>query len=81
MEDDDGWMDPVSIGMISEQDAEQLIASYFSHLNPFIALLDPSLHTTSYLRSRSSILFSSVLAVTAKYFLPHSDSTDRKSVV
>lgn len=75
MEDDDGWMDPVSIGMISEQDAEQLIASYFSHLNPFIALLDPSLHTTSYLRSRSSILFSSVLAVTAKYFLPHSDST------
>lgn len=26
MEDDDGWMDPVSIGMISEQDAEQLIA-------------------------------------------------------
>jgi hypothetical protein len=70
-DDADHWRDPVSMGILSEADAAHLVHSFFTHLNPFIALLDSALHTTTYLRHQSSLLFSSVLAVTAKLCVPN----------
>ncbi|KAG8737168.1 hypothetical protein FRC10_008491 [Ceratobasidium sp. 414] len=44
---------------------------YFAHLNSIIGLLDPRLHTSSYVRQRSRVLFTTIIAVSSKFFLPH----------
>lgn len=44
--------------------------SYFRHLNITLAILDPILHTPSYCRDRSLLLFSAILTVTAKIVRP-----------
>lgn len=40
------------------------------HLNPMTSLLDPELHTAAFCRSRSAILFTAILTVSAKVCLP-----------
>ncbi|RSH95252.1 hypothetical protein EHS25_000338 [Saitozyma podzolica] len=60
--------DPISMHLISEFDARNLIDLFHRHLNPVIALMDPKLHTVDYLRSTSSTLFSAVLTASAKFF-------------
>jgi hypothetical protein len=39
-------------------------------LNPYISQLDPKLHTFTYVRVRSSFLFTTILAAAAKAFNP-----------
>lgn len=39
-------------------------------MNPFICQFDPTLHTLRYVRSRSSFLFTALLAAAAKVFSP-----------
>jgi hypothetical protein len=46
------------------------LSRYFAHLNPIIGLLDPRLHTSSYVRQRSTVLFTTIISVSSKFFLP-----------
>ncbi|RSH84083.1 hypothetical protein EHS25_005328 [Saitozyma podzolica] len=62
--------DPVTAGLLSEADAFELFEFYFRHLNITVAILDPVLHTPSFCRDRSTLLFTAVLTVTAKIIRP-----------
>lgn len=61
------FQDPITYGLLKENEANSLVNYYFSHLQDCICLLDPSLHTAAYMRQTSLILFTSVLAVAAKF--------------
>lgn len=49
--------------------------SYFHHLNVTVAVLDPVLHTATYCREKSPLLFSAILTVTAKIIRPKAYSS------
>ncbi|EPQ26057.1 uncharacterized protein PFL1_06266 [Pseudozyma flocculosa PF-1] len=63
-------LDPISAGILSEADAYELFDHYFRCLNVTLALLDPALHTADHCRTTSPLLFTGVLAVTAKIARP-----------
>jgi hypothetical protein len=42
--------------------------SFMNKLNPFVSQLDPNLHSLTYVRQKSSFLFSAVLAAASKSF-------------
>ncbi len=56
------------MGYLNDMEAVRLVDMFHQYLNPMIALHDPALHTCGYLRERSSLVFSAVLAAAAKYF-------------
>jgi hypothetical protein len=64
--------DPISAGIIDEDTARGLFDLIFLHLNPFINLFDPALHSVSYVRSRSPFLFTTLLMAACKFFKPES---------
>jgi hypothetical protein len=43
------------------------LLSYFIHLHPINGILDPELHTPEFVRSRSALLFTWILAITAQF--------------
>ncbi|ORX37541.1 hypothetical protein BD324DRAFT_622303 [Kockovaella imperatae] len=61
-------MDPVLLRILTEVEAHALIQIFLERLNPQIAVFDAKLHTVPYLRRTSSILFTSALAVSAKFY-------------
>ncbi|CAK9783420.1 unnamed protein product [Cutaneotrichosporon oleaginosum] len=67
--------DPVMSGFLTEADAYELFEFYFHHLNVTVAILDPVLHTATYCRDKSPLLFSAVLTVTAKIIRPKAYSS------
>ncbi|EEP81413.1 predicted protein [Uncinocarpus reesii 1704] len=62
--------DPVNRNLLSMPSAQGLFDNFFKYLNPFTCQFDPMLHTMRYVRSRSSFLFSILLAAAAKVFSP-----------
>lgn len=44
--------------------------SVFQHMNPFVNLFDPELHTVPYIRARSSFLFTVLMTAGCKFFKP-----------
>ncbi|GAA5850852.1 hypothetical protein JCM8547_009107 [Rhodosporidiobolus lusitaniae] len=60
--------DPVDLGLLSQWEAMALVEHFHSHLNPYIILLDKHLHTYEYVKSSSTVLFSAMLAASAKFF-------------
>ncbi|GAA6059514.1 hypothetical protein JCM10212_006012 [Sporobolomyces blumeae] len=62
--------DPIDLHVLSPLEAAQLFELFHSRLNCFIILLDRHLHTSEYVRATSTVLFSAVLAVSAKFFRP-----------
>ncbi|BGP25349.1 hypothetical protein JCM10295v2_004273 [Rhodotorula toruloides] len=62
--------DAVKAGIVPEEQVPGLFSFYFMHLNPMTSLLDPELHTAAFCRSRSAILFTAILTVSAKVCLP-----------
>ncbi|GAA6043175.1 hypothetical protein JCM8097_008709 [Rhodosporidiobolus ruineniae] len=62
--------DVVDMLVLSELQAGQLFEHYHSKMNAFIILLDPFLHTVDYVRKNSTVLFTSILAVSAKFIRP-----------
>jgi hypothetical protein len=60
--------DPISAGVITDVEAKTLFDAFFLRLNPFINLFDPALHTVSYVRSKSSFLFTVLVMATCKFF-------------
>lgn len=62
--------------MNSEYDVSRLVVAllnlycrYHNKLNTYVGLLDPSLHTVSYLRSRSAILMTAICCAAAQAYL------------
>ena len=62
--------DPVTAGIIPEEDVATYFDAFFLRLNPFINLFDPALHSQSYVRSRSPFLFTTMLMACCKFFRP-----------
>ncbi|TKA53208.1 hypothetical protein B0A53_04064 [Rhodotorula sp. CCFEE 5036] len=59
--------DPVDLWILSEAEAQNLIAFWHERLNPYVILLDRYLHTYDYVRAHSSVLFTAMLATAAKF--------------
>ncbi|KAH8085378.1 hypothetical protein HD553DRAFT_311146 [Filobasidium floriforme] len=64
------FSDPLTKGLLVGFEVEALFAFYFDALNDMIALLDPALHSPTYCRNSSGILFTSILTVAAKVTRP-----------
>ncbi|GAA5877436.1 hypothetical protein JCM16303_003331 [Sporobolomyces ruberrimus] len=60
--------DPIDLHVLSTLEAAQLFELFHSRLNCFIILLDRKLHTPEFVRKSSTVLFTSILAVSAKFF-------------
>ncbi|GAA5989636.1 hypothetical protein JCM10908_000563 [Rhodotorula pacifica] len=60
--------DPVDVWILSEAEAQNLFNLWHERLNPYVILLDHRLHTFEYVRTTSSILFTAMLATSAKFF-------------
>ncbi|KAH6992968.1 hypothetical protein EDB82DRAFT_498195 [Fusarium venenatum] len=67
--------DPIEMGLISRPSAQILFEGFFEHFNSLVGLLDPHLYSFIYTRSRSSLLFTMVLAIAARIFHPQSYKT------
>ncbi|KAJ7135045.1 fungal-specific transcription factor domain-containing protein [Mycena crocata] len=64
------YTDPVSAGIIDEDQAKVLFDLIFLRLNPFINLFDPALHSVHYVRSRCPFLFTTLIMAGCKFFKP-----------
>ncbi|CAE6368411.1 unnamed protein product [Rhizoctonia solani] len=62
--------DPVKLGILPEDSVMGLFYSFHTLLNPVIALLDPALHTPIYVRRRSRVLYTAILAAACRFFKP-----------
>ncbi|OGM49536.1 hypothetical protein ABOM_001687 [Aspergillus bombycis] len=60
-------LDPVELGLISMEEAYHLFSIYFMRLHRVNGILDPKLHTVDYVRSKSALLFTWMLALTAQF--------------
>ncbi|PYH76315.1 hypothetical protein BO82DRAFT_426433 [Aspergillus uvarum CBS 121591] len=60
-------LDPVDLGLVTMEEAHFLFPIYFARLHPVNGILDPLLHTPEYVRSRSALLFTWILALTAQF--------------
>ncbi|KAL0578260.1 hypothetical protein V5O48_003755 [Marasmius crinis-equi] len=65
-----GDTDPVSSGLMDEEQAKVLFDLIFLRLNPFINMFDPSLHSVPYVRKKSPFLFTVLLMAGCKFFKP-----------
>ncbi|CAG8406724.1 unnamed protein product [Penicillium salamii] len=59
--------DPVDLGLVTMDEACYLFPVYFIRLHPVNGILDPMLHTPDFVRSRSALLFTWILALTAQF--------------
>ncbi|KAJ7109106.1 fungal-specific transcription factor domain-containing protein [Mycena epipterygia] len=64
------YNDPVSAGIIDEDQAKVLFDLIFLRLNPFINLFDPALHSVHYVRSKCPFLFTTLIMAGCKFFKP-----------
>ncbi|GAA5913502.1 hypothetical protein JCM6882_002380 [Rhodosporidiobolus microsporus] len=62
--------DPIDMHILSELEARQLFDHFHATLNKFVILLDLHLHKVDYVRRTSTVLFTTILAVSAKFFRP-----------
>ncbi|CDM27219.1 transcriptional regulator family: Fungal Specific TF [Penicillium roqueforti] len=60
-------VDPVDLGLVTMAEVYYLFPIYFSRLHPVNGILDPMLHTPDFVRSRSALLFTWILALTAQF--------------
>lgn len=65
-----GLNDPITAGIINEEDAKVLFDLIYLRLNPFINLFDPALHSVLYVRSKCPFLFTTLIMAGCKFFKP-----------
>lgn len=63
-------VDLVTLGVISSETARDVLRYYFDHMNPLVSILDEHLHGYPQVMTRSSLLFSVILAVSARVCRP-----------
>ncbi|KDQ59395.1 hypothetical protein JAAARDRAFT_32954 [Jaapia argillacea MUCL 33604] len=65
-----GLNDPITAGIMDEENASHLFDMLFLRLNPFVNLFDPALHSVNYVRSRCPFLFTTLIMAGCKFFQP-----------
>jgi hypothetical protein len=60
-------IDPIEMGLVTQDEADYLFKYFYDNLQHTRWGLDPELHTTAFVRSRSAFLFTSVLAAAATF--------------
>jgi hypothetical protein len=65
-----GLNDPITAGIIDENEAKVLFDLIFLRLNPFVNLFDPALHSVPYVRSKCPFLFTTLIMAGCKFFKP-----------
>lgn len=65
-----GLNDPITAGLIKEDEAKVLFDLIFLRLNPFVNLFDPALHSVPYVRSKCPFLFTTLIMAGCKFFKP-----------
>ncbi|BEJ12829.1 hypothetical protein CspHIS471_0300030 [Cutaneotrichosporon sp. HIS471] len=60
--------DPLALGIVSAAEARTLVDLFHQHLNPPLALLDPTYHTLTFMHETSCALLTAVMAASAKFF-------------
>ncbi|ORY79746.1 hypothetical protein BCR35DRAFT_352652 [Leucosporidium creatinivorum] len=67
IDDTDGELDPVSLGLLTERDLRRLVNLYFTKLRPFFFHFSAALHTPDFFRNVSPFLCTSFAYITATY--------------
>ncbi|KAB5559581.1 hypothetical protein GE09DRAFT_1235790 [Coniochaeta sp. 2T2.1] len=75
--DTDADMDPINLGLLSEEEADALFAFFHQNLSHTRWGLDPLLYTASFTRARSLFLFTSITAMSA-LFMPSAGALSRR---
>ncbi|KAJ7660324.1 hypothetical protein DFH06DRAFT_393736 [Mycena polygramma] len=60
-------------GLVLPEDVEKLFEIFYARVNPFVALLDPVLHTPASTLARCPFLFTVVCAISSRYYPPKSE--------
>ncbi|KAF6756613.1 fungal-specific transcription factor domain-containing protein [Ephemerocybe angulata] len=60
-------------GLVTPEDVDKLFELFYTHVNPFISLLDPVLHTPASTFARCPFLFTVVCAIASRY---HADKSE-----
>jgi hypothetical protein len=55
-------------GLVTPEDVDRLFEIFYEHINPFISLLDPVLHTPASTFARCPFLFTVVCAISSRYY-------------
>ncbi|VUC29131.1 unnamed protein product [Clonostachys rosea] len=65
--------DPVTAGLVNEQEVLQYFKLYFKIRHPSVGILDPDLHTAEYVHGCSFTLFSVICALGCELSMSHRD--------
>ncbi|KAG0696615.1 fungal-specific transcription factor domain-containing protein [Suillus ampliporus] len=60
-------------GLVNNADVEKLFDIYWKQINPFIGLLDPTLHTSQSIFQRCPFLFTVICAISSRYYKDKSE--------
>ncbi|KAK2035317.1 hypothetical protein LX32DRAFT_659350 [Colletotrichum zoysiae] len=70
-------IDPITMGLVTEEEAESLFAFFHGKLAHTRWGLDPKIYTPSFTRSRSAFLCTSIMAASA-LFIPSADALSKR---
>jgi hypothetical protein len=62
--------DPITAGIIEEDQVKVIFDLIFLRLNPFVNMFDPALHSVNYVRSKCPFLFTVLIMAGCKFFKP-----------
>ncbi|KAJ9092879.1 hypothetical protein QFC20_007252 [Naganishia adeliensis] len=66
----EGMEDPVTLGILDQDDVAFLFECFHEKFNAYIAILDPALHTPHYVLKTCPILHTAICTVTAQTYAP-----------
>ncbi|OJA14638.1 hypothetical protein AZE42_02677 [Rhizopogon vesiculosus] len=55
-------------GLVNDNDVEKLFDIFWKQINPFVGLLDPTLHTSQTIFQRCPFLFTVICAISSRYY-------------
>ncbi|KAM0755377.1 hypothetical protein T439DRAFT_375753 [Meredithblackwellia eburnea MCA 4105] len=59
--------DPIELGLVTKDQVGVFFREFWLQLHPFVSLLDPLIHTPTFVRSRSLFLFTAIMAAGAQF--------------
>jgi hypothetical protein len=59
--------------LVTPDDVEKLFEIFYEHINPFLSLLDPVLHTPASTFARCPFLFTVICAIASRYYIAKSE--------
>lgn len=64
--------DILALGLVTLEDAERLFDIFYTYINPFVSILDPTLLTPKSTLARCPVLFTVICAIASRYHPPKS---------